>query len=232
MHNNRLVIGGWSLPPMLLQECFGPEFTYIDCNLIMPSFFDGNSNLYKNWPDLLKKHLFLSEMEHYHLAGWSTGAIMAFALASILPVVSLTLISTTLSFCRRDVYRIGARPTVLRTMREHLDKDPNEVLSKFHRSCGFTNTIFSPTPYTIEQLTCGLHFLEQVDCTKTACYFPDALLIHGSDDTIIPHRAAEMVAEQCGGTLRTIPGCHAVFYEREFLIAKYINEHTTEGKSS
>lgn len=231
MHERHLFIGGWSLPPTLLYKCFGIEFTYIDCNLIVPELFDKQYNLYKSWPEIVKNQLSLSSNERYHLAGWSTGAIVAFSLASILPVISLTLISPTLSFCRKDGYRTGAHPKVLRTMREHLRSDPDDVLSKFHTSCGFKSTIYSSTPYTIEQLTCGLHFLEQADCTKTTPSFTNALLFHGSDDTIIPLKAAEMVAERCGSTLHILTGSHAVFHEKELLIAKYIYEHTTKGSS-
>lgn len=231
MRDIQLFIGGWSLPPTLFLKCFGSEFTYIDCNLIVPELFDRQYNLDKNWPLLLKNQLLLSSNKRYHLAGWSTGAIMAFALAAIHPVSSLTLISPTLSFCRKDGYRAGAHPRVLRTMREHLRSDPDNVLSKFHKSCGFKSTTYSSTPYTIEQLTCGLHFLEQADCTKITPALTNVFLIHGSDDTIIPLKAAEMVAERCGSTLHVLTGSHAVFHENEPLIAKYINEHTTKGNS-
>jgi hypothetical protein len=96
----------------------------------------------------------------------------------------------------------------------------------FHLSCGFKNCICSRTPYTIEQLTCGLHFLEQADCTETTPAITNTLLIHGSDDTIITPGAAEIVAERCRSTLHTLTGSHAVFYEKELLIAEYIKEHT------
>jgi pimeloyl-ACP methyl ester carboxylesterase len=129
MRERKIFIGGWSLPPELLIKCFGPDFTYIDCNLILPELFDKKYNLDKNWPELLKDQLSLSSKDQFHLAGWSTGAIVAFALSAILPVRSLTLISPTLSFCRRDSYREGTHPKMLRTMREHLHSTPDDVLS-------------------------------------------------------------------------------------------------------
>jgi surfactin synthase thioesterase subunit len=198
----------------------------------MPSFFDTSMNLDKNWPNILKKKLSLSESKKYNLAGWSTGAILAFALATLVPVTSLILISPTLSFCRREGYRHGTHPTVLRTMREHLSDTPDDVLSKFYRSCGFGDTFHFKNQYSTEQLNVGLHFLEQVDCTKMKLTFPNAIIIHGSDDAIIPHRAGVMVAEACGSTVHTVQGGHAFFYNSESTIVKYINQNKTIGEST
>jgi pimeloyl-ACP methyl ester carboxylesterase len=227
MHDESIFFGGWSLPPTLFRECFGPDYSYIDCNPLMPAFFDKLTILDRSWPEILKNNLSLSDSKNYKLAGWSTGAILAFALAALIPVTSLILISPTLSFCRREGYRHGTHPSVLRTMREHLYDDSDDVLSKFYRSCGFGDRFNPIKQYSPEQLNFGLHFLEQVNCTNMKVSIPNAIIIHGLDDAIIPHRAGEMVANACGSTVHTVQGGHAFFYNRESTIAKYINQNKT-----
>jgi hypothetical protein len=233
MSKNTLVFGGWSLSPALLEGCFGQDCTYIDSNEIMPFLFDKNNNLKNTWSLIVKQHLQLSDTLHYHLAGWSTGAMIALALASILQVQTLTLISPTVSFCRREGFRHGTHPSVLRSMREQLQQHPQNVLEKFYRSCDF-DEIFTPdSTYTVQQLTLGLHFLEQADLTKTVCTCSNTNIIHGRNDAIIPYSAAATTAGVCGGTLHCINAGHAVFYGRETEIANYINNyHTIEGNLS
>jgi predicted esterase len=224
-----LVFGGWSLSPSLLEGCFGKNCTFVDSNTIMPFLFDNNKKLYNTWPEIIKRHLQLSDSLLYDLAGWSTGAMIALALASILQVSRMTLISPTLSFCRRDNFHHGTHPVVLRTMREQLQQHPQTVLEKFYRSCGFNETVKPVSTYSIEQLTFGLHFLEQVDLTKTVRASSNTTIIHGCNDVVIPFSAAEATAGICAGTLRCINAGHAVFYGRETEIANYINNnHITE----
>jgi pimeloyl-ACP methyl ester carboxylesterase len=234
MSKHTYFFGGWSLSPALLEGHFGQNCTYIDSNLIMPELFDKNNKLKDTWPQVVKKHLHLSDTQHYHLAGWSTGAMIALALASTLQVHSLTLISPTLSFCRREGHRHGTHPSVLRSMREQLQQLPRNVLQKFYLSCGFDETFKPVVSYTIEQLTLGLHFLEQVDLTKIVFACSNTIIIHGRNDAIIPYPAAEATAGFCSGTLHCIDAGHAVFYGRETELANYINSnnHTIEGNHS
>ncbi|HEX2959292.1 MAG TPA: alpha/beta hydrolase [Chitinispirillaceae bacterium] len=227
-----LIFGGWSLSPALLKDCFGPGCILIDCNSIMPALFDDNYHLYSNWPQQLKQQLHLPDSTRYHLAGWSAGAMLAIALSSIVPIYMLTLISPTLSFCRRANFRYGTHPSVLRTMREQLLKEPGNVLTKFYRSCGFGEAFKPVSTCTTEQLTMGLHFLEQADLVQNGCTCSNTIIIHGRNDAIIPYPSAEMTASVCGGTLYSIDAGHAVFYGREKEIANYIQIHTTEGNFS
>lgn len=230
MSKNTLVFGGWSLSPMLLEGCFGPDCTFVDSNLIMLFLFDTSKKLHNTWPEIVKQHLQLSDSLQYNIAGWSTGAMIALALASIVQVHTMTLISPTISFCRRDGFRHGTHPSVLRTMREQLLQQPQTVLEKFYRLCGFEESFKPESTYSTQQLTLGLHFLEQVDLTKTVHTSPNTILIHGRNDAVIPYPAAEATAGICGGTLRSIDAGHAVFYGRETEIANYItNNHTNEG---
>jgi pimeloyl-ACP methyl ester carboxylesterase len=224
-----LVFGGWSLSPMLLERCFGPDCIFVDSNMIVPFLFDKSTKLFSTWPQVLKQHLQLSDSHQYHLAGWSTGAMIALALASILQVHTMTLISPTLSFCRREGFRHGAHPLVLRTMREQLQQYPQTVLEKFYRSCGFNESFKPESAYSIEKLTLGLHFLEQADLTKTVHTSSNTIIIHGRNDAVIPYPAAEATAGICAGALRCIDAGHAVFYGRETEIANLINNHTIEG---
>ena len=53
MRERKIFIGGWSLPPELLIKCFGPDFTYIDCNLILPELFDKKYYLDKSFITLI-----------------------------------------------------------------------------------------------------------------------------------------------------------------------------------
>ncbi len=233
MRNSTLVFGGWSLSPMLLEGCFGKDCTYFDSNMLMPLLFDDNKKLLNTWPEIVKQHLQLSDTQNYHLAGWSTGAMMVLALTSILRIQTLTLISPALSFCRREGFRHGTHPSVLSSMRKQLLLQPQNVLEKFYRSCGFDETFTQVSTYSVENLILGLHFLEQADLTKTATTCPNTIVIHGRNDTIIPYPAAEVTAGVCNGTLHCIDAGHAVFYGRETEIAQYIiNNHIIEGNLS
>jgi predicted esterase len=198
--------------------------------MMMPFLFDNSKKLYSTWPEIVKQHLQLSDSLQYDLAGWSTGAMIALSLSSIVSVHKMTLFSPTLSFCRREGFRHGAHPAVLRTMREQLQQHPSTVLDKFYRSCGFDGTFKPESTYSIEQLTLGLHFLEQADLTKTVCASSNTIIIHGRNDAVIPYPAAEATAGMCKAKLLAIDAGHAFFHGREPEIANYINNnHITEG---
>ena len=77
------VFGGWAVPPQILYPVFGKEATYIDINHFMP-FLIENDHLSEDWKQQLFSKVNDLISDHDHIAGWSTGALLALGLMQIL----------------------------------------------------------------------------------------------------------------------------------------------------
>ena len=75
------VLGGWAVPPAVLESIFGKNSNYIDINPLIPSLFD-KGTLVPDWIQRLKNILEPRLSMPLYLAGWSTGAILSLSLAS------------------------------------------------------------------------------------------------------------------------------------------------------
>ncbi len=161
MTNPILVIGGWAVDPAVLRPIFG-KATYIDINHLMPSIVS-DQRLISDWKQKLKDLLSPYLATGVTLAGWSTGAIAAAAVADLVNISKLVLFSATPSFCRRGSFRYGMRPQIIRNMITSIKEDQETVLKRFYYQCGFTDILFDWSQYSIEELTCGLQFLIHAD---------------------------------------------------------------------
>ncbi|MDD5674657.1 MAG: hypothetical protein PHC61_10870, partial [Chitinivibrionales bacterium] len=163
MPEQPIVLGGWALKPQILAPCFGEDAVYIDINELMPQVVFGNA-LLTDWKDIIYSRVKQACGKSAPvLCGWSTGALLGFALAEWVRPKKLILISATPSFCRREGFPHGQKRATLISMREALFKDRVKTLSQFSANCGLPEgkSTFSDCP--TEALLAGLVFLEQVN---------------------------------------------------------------------
>jgi pimeloyl-ACP methyl ester carboxylesterase len=223
MADRWLVFGGWAVDPRILEPLFGDSSIYVDVNALMPLFLvDGTLNA--SWLDVVEQQVRVHASGGVvQLAGWSTGAIIACALAARVAVKRLVLLSATPSFCRRKAFGFGWRPGVLRNMREQLYGTGNAVVTDFLDSAGVPETFRQPARLDERVLAAGLSFLEQVNLvrafSKPACR---ATVLHGREDFIVPSKAGEVIAEMLGTKCQVLEGGHAFFVEQREAVRELI----------
>jgi pimeloyl-ACP methyl ester carboxylesterase len=251
---NWLVFGGWAVPPSVLKPVFGADAVYIDVNAIIPSLMN-NGTLSDAWQQKLFDIVVEEPILHgapLGIAGWSTGAMLAWTVAGKLKPAAGVFISATPSFCRRSEsgFLSGQRSSVLKSMREKLLIDPDDVVEEFYRQCGiaiqpmpvrsslFDHCTSTATPVagadssiktpdankgaTCEQLLSGLNFLEQSTLLPVAKAGFPSFFIHGKNDTVIPIAAGRYFCTEAGGTFAECYGPHAFFLENPVELAKTI----------
>jgi len=209
MNRATLVLGGWGVSPAVLRPLFGENAIYIDSNRILPHLIH-NTVLIDNWP-LRVAELLQPSMgeEKTVLAGWSTGAMLAYAAASVQAPAGLLLLSATPSFCRTPTFKFGMRQSVLAAMRERLHEHPQNVLDEFRNRSGLTGS--SEDVWSVDDLCAGLHFLEQASLDTMVS--PDCPMhfIHGENDTIVPKAAGEYFSTKCHAPITLLSAPHACF---------------------
>lgn len=206
-----LVFGGWGIGPKLLQPLFGASAIYVDVNPLMPSLFDGET-LLSHWVSKVER-TFENELATANaVAGWSTGAIIAGALALRCEPHKLVLLSATPSFCRRENFRSGWKTAVLDAMRQRLQKNKNTVLRDFLVTAGLSRNVFDSVQCDVRSLAAGLLFLEQANLlpvlAKLRC---NSMVLNGSEDAIVPVAAGKTLADAVGARFVSLPGGHAFF---------------------
>lgn len=205
-----VVLGGWSFDPEILRPVFGDRAILYDTNLLMPAVA-ADGTLRHDWRDealrLLKPHF---PSPPFGLAGWSTGAIVAWAVAPRLRPARLAMLSATPSFCRCADLRHGTRPAVLERMRAALLTDPRAVLNSFTERCGLEGAR-GKREYSCDTLAAGLTFLRQATLLPIEPLSLPVRFLHGTDDLIVPADAGRAFACMAGAPLAEIPGGHGFF---------------------
>jgi surfactin synthase thioesterase subunit len=223
-----IVFGGWALRPKILLPLFGPGAALIDTNELMPDLVR-NGSLVKNWTDVLAGHVLpLIPDRPFGIAGWSTGSLLAYALAQRVSPACGAFISATPSFCRRPGFPHGWKPSTLTSMRRELSTDPRKVLAQVYRQCGGNSGDFGPevtAEYALERLTAGLLFLEQANLLPVEHLPFPALFLHGRADSIIPAGAGRYFSDAAGGTFIDFDGPHAFFTNQYHEISRSIGNH-------
>lgn len=225
-----IAFGGWAVPPEILSgflasvDCAdGADGTnsvdnarnveYVDVNRAMPGLFDGGGGLRGDWAEIVVERCRLtSENPPDVIAGWSTGAMFAYAVAAIVRPQRVILLSATPCFCRRGDFRFGAAPSVVDKMLAAVESDRGATLRSFYERCGLRPRPDAACGYTASELVHGLMFLKQADIRGLCA--PRAIrpvFYHGVDDVIIPIAAARHFRELTGGTLVEADGGHAFF---------------------
>jgi pimeloyl-ACP methyl ester carboxylesterase len=219
-----LVFGGWAVSPEIIRPVFGKKSIYIDINEIIPLLID-NEELSEQWPVIVQKNIDANlTIDIAGIAGWSTGAIIACALAQNIPVKRLVLLSGTPSFCRREGFRFGWRPAILQSMRKKLGEKDNTVVCEFLNQSGIKENDAGSHRYDEKVLSAGLMFLEKVNLLphlKKAV--PNAVVLHGKEDKIVPYQAGAALAGMIGADFVPCNGGHAFFLDQAGEIIKNIS---------
>jgi surfactin synthase thioesterase subunit len=218
-----IVFGGWAIPPQILAPLFGPEALLIDTNEMMPDLVRGET-LVNDWQGVLFDRLLpqLPE-EPFGIAGWSTGSLLAYAFALRTRPARGVFISATPSFCRRQGFPYGWKPSVLKAMRGELASDPDKVLAEVYIQYGIETS--SLVSLNVKNLTAGLFFLEQANLLPVKLLPFPALFLHGKTDSIIPTGAGKYFCDATGGTFAGYDGPHAFFKNQCHKISEIINDH-------
>lgn len=146
---------------------------------------------------------------HAHLIGWSLGGELALALAQAFPerLASLTLVSSTPCFMNRADWSDGQPDALLDDFDQRLAADPAALLKRFSmlirhgdsgagrdRVLGETLALANDTDPS--RLAAGLSLLRDIDLRATVCAITmPTLLIHGTQDAVVPIVAAEWLAK-------------------------------------
>lgn len=158
--------------------------------------------------------LLLEQNEPALVIGWSMGAMIALETACIAPdtVRRLVLISPTACFCVKDDYPHGQKPAVLRAMMTGI-RSPRRrsILKDFWEKTAFPHALkneesTSRVADALEQgefaLSKGLEYLLHTDLRSTVSHLTQpALIIHGTEDKIIPATAGHWLSEHMSNAL-------------------------------
>jgi len=140
------------------------------------------------------------ELETVTLLGWSLGGMLAQELASRFPqrITRLILVATTPRFVTAPDWQHGLTDTTVRALARDFRRAPVPTLESFWRLQFQGNeTIPSPLLPEVEPATAlgGLELLRQLDLRRQLCEITmPTLVLHGSDDVIIPVGAGRYLA--------------------------------------
>ncbi len=124
-----------------------------------------------------------------------TGSMGGLLAMELLPkrCKKLVLISSTAKFCAGEGFDCGTPEKILRRMILQLKRNPEAVLAEFYENVHHPHPALKTNPgCSHEELVAGLEYLLNSDLRSSV---PDIgipiLLLHGTDDRIIPPTAAE-----------------------------------------
>ena len=225
-----VVFGGWALGTDALKPLFGPTASFIDANPLMPHLVDDEA-LTPDWQERLEETVAPRiPKAPFGIAGWSTGALLAYALAQRTKPAGCVLISATPSFCRKPGFPYGQKAMVLQAMREQMESDPARVLEKFYAQCGIGKQAAEAT-YRTADLTAGLTFLQHATLFPAQKLPCPSLFLHGKDDAVIPAQAGAFLCRETGGTFAEHAGPHAFFMAQPETVAASIKRFIAKGAS-
>lgn len=144
-----------------------------------------------------------------------TGSMGGLLAMEFLPptVKRLVLISSTARFCAGDNYPCGTPEKILRRMILQLRRNPEAVLDEFFKNVHYpfresraAIALRQSIEYNLDELMGGLEYLLESDLREIVpgIQIP-VLLMHGSDDRIIPAEASKWLHENLpNGQLKMI----------------------------
>ena len=204
-HLKTLVLGGFGVDAGILRASCGEDASYCDGTALAASCIV-EGKLRSDWIAMAAARIGPVES----LVGWSTGAILALAVAPLLLPTRLTLLAPTPSFCRRDGWTFGTRPRILAAMRDAIRADRDAAIAAFCQTAGV-----SPQWATVadeETLCAALSFLEQADL-RTRIHAPavHCRVFLGTEDVVVPPDASRFSAQSLGAELHEHRGGHGFF---------------------
>ena len=124
-----------------------------------------------------------------------TGSMGGLLAMELLPgsCQKLVLISSTAKFCAGEGYPCGTHEKILKRMILQLKRNPTVVLAAFYKNVHYPHSALKPDPEcSHEELVAGLEYLLSSDVRDRVPKIKiPVLLLHGAEDRIIPHTAAE-----------------------------------------
>ena len=147
--------------------------------------------------------------EYTHVVGWSLGGQVALQWARVAPqqIDKLILISTTPCFGQREDWTHGLSDPVMAEFATSLEQDYEGTLKRFlslqARSgeearatiATLREKLFARGKPSLETLRSGLAILSELDMREVVSEIKhEALVIHGSHDTLTPPAAAQWLA--------------------------------------
>jgi pimeloyl-[acyl-carrier protein] methyl ester esterase len=192
--------------------------------------------------DALADYLLANIPEGSIVVAWSLGAMAALAAAAKAPqhFAKLVLIGTNATFVRRDGWPEALDPALLAGFRQALADDAGKLLTRFAALCNQGHDDGQTTPRALARrlssqndappspaaLADGLQALAEADLQPllTAVRLP-VLLLHGSNDPLMPIAAAERLAAQLADArLESFAGAaHAPFLAEPARCARLIH---------
>lgn len=206
--------------PEILAPIFGETSDYIDSNIILDNVTT-KDKLPDDWAEQITDQVFHDNQDGAFIAGWSTGAIIAAAVAAKVKPRAIILLSSTPSFVRRESFQYGTRAMVVSSMINELAINKSRVLEQFHERCGFTGTIPAEN-YSVKTLQNGLFFLINADIPSSVKFDCRVICLHGRNDVIIPVNAGRAMCQQAGGVFHEFDGGHQFFENHNEIIKSII----------
>jgi pimeloyl-ACP methyl ester carboxylesterase len=148
--------------------------------------------------------------------------MIASVLASRMNAQALIVISAAARFCRSlPEYPLGWKPSALDRMVAAIQSDPGGTINSFYAQCGVIPDLIdqyakNAASYTKETLCAGLEFLK-TDLVCQALKKPScpSLVLHGSDDRVVPMEAGRQLADKLGVQFAPLPGSHVFFTDKD-----------------
>lgn len=192
------------------------------------------------WSDMLNSSNPDIKNEEIILCAWSLGALQSL---SLFPMISqnikgLILISGTPRMTACDDWD-GVDPQILTTMINGISRSKSKVLRRFHSLCGHPGGRLDELQilqnmsegFSIEQLEAGLLYLAERDYRNNLGNIKcPVLLIHGTNDHVIPWQHSEYLQDHLSAELHTIKkGTHNILitHPKEIgnLIKDFVNDN-------
>jgi pimeloyl-[acyl-carrier protein] methyl ester esterase len=172
------------------------------------------------------------------LAGWSLGAMVCLDVALTHPekIDRMILFAPTARFTITKNYTCAWPRHVLEKMRDRLRQNPAQVLKNFYtRMLSPTDALAGPLDYPmwkkdlwpLEALCAGLDYLITTDLRERLRDITlPTLILHGTDDNIIPLQTGRMVAEnlQTATLLPVKDGGHLPFLSQKSIVDRICQE--------
>lgn len=224
-----LIIGGWALPVKAYSELTraagGPSAPVLVPHmqeLPVPGEESGPSSFAR-----VVRSVAAREPRPVHIIGCSMGGIIGLEVAALFPEIvrSLTVVSGSACFCRRNGYSCGTEETEVRALAAALKRRPVETVASFYRRvfdgaqadrAKDAEQVLAQAP--LSAFLAGLSYLRDADLrTLLPRIETRVLVIHGTEDEVIPCAAGEYLSAHLRGSLfKTLPGCgHAAWQKEE-----------------
>lgn len=228
-----LLLHGWAMSGAVFAELLAhslPGYELIAVDLPGHGGSDpGYQTQLDPWAQDIEELISILELKQPGVIGWSLGGMLALKLVQRRCVIwsSLILLASTPRFVNSGDWSAGLPSIQLRAMLRDLKRDFRKTLEQFYQLMFVAGEVgperyrhvarFAAGPDSLpspEVAVAGLEILAKEDLREILQEVElPTLVIHGSDDVIIPVAAAEVLAKEIvGARLILIPGAgHAPF---------------------